>query len=240
MSKGKLEKFAMISEYKNVVEPTMEEVMKTGITLKGKWNSNFFKNNNPITIELACGGGEYTVGMAEIYPDRNFIGIDIKGNRIWKGATKAIDEKLNNVGFLRTRIDFVANCFAKDEVDEIWITFPDPQMNKNRRRKRLTNKLFLSRYQQFLKEKGKIRLKSDSQFFYDFTKEIISEKNLEVLFDCDDIYTKYIPQNKDSKLTKELSFKTFYENMWLEKGKKIKYIEYNLTNFKIEEGEKLF
>ena len=140
MSKGKLEKFAMIKAYKNCVEPSMEEVMNTGIELKGKWNSTFFKNNNPITVELACGGGEYTVGMAEMYPDRNFIGVDIKGNRIWKGATKAIEKKLNNVGFLRTRIDFIANCFAKNEVDEIWITFPDPQMNKNRRRKRLTNK----------------------------------------------------------------------------------------------------
>ena len=240
MSKGKLEKFAMIKAYRNCVEPTMEEVMKTGIHLKGKWNSEFFKNNNPITVELACGGGEYTVGMAEMYPDRNFIGVDIKGNRIWKGATKAIDKKLNNVGFLRTRIDFIANCFAKNEVDEIWITFPDPQKNKNRRRKRLTNKLFLTRYKEFLKPDGKMRLKSDSTFFYEFTKEIISEKNLEVLFDCDDIYNKYIPQNPNSQLTKELSLKTFYENMWLESGKTIKYIEYNLANLKIEKDESLF
>ncbi len=240
MSKGKLEKFAMISEYENVVEPSMDEAMNTGIALKGKWNKEFFKNDNPITVELACGGGEYTVGMASMYPDRNFIGVDIKGNRIWKGATKAIDQDLNNVGFLRTRIDFIANCFAKNEVDEIWITFPDPQMNKNRRRKRLTNKLFLSRYQQFLKPEGKMRLKSDSDFFYEFTKEVIEEKGLEVVFDCDDIYTKYTPQNPDSQLTKELSLKTFYENMWLEEGKTIKYIEYKLDKFKINEGEKLF
>jgi tRNA (guanine-N7-)-methyltransferase len=240
MSKGKLEKFAMIKEYQNCVEPTMEEVMKTGLSLKGVWNEKFFKNNNPITVELACGGGEYTVGMAKMYPNRNFIGVDIKGNRIWKGATKAMEQKLTNVGFLRTRIDFISNCFGKNEVDEIWITFPDPQMNKNRRRKRLTNKLFLSRYQQFLKSSGKMRLKSDSKFFYEFTKEIIAEKNLDILFDCDDIYSKYIPQNSDSSLAKELLLKTFYENMWLEKGKTIKYIEYRLDKLKIEEGERLF
>ena len=240
MSKGKLEKFAMIKEFKNCVEPSIEEVMITGIELKGKWNRTFFKNNNPITVELACGGGEYTVSMAEIYPDRNFIGVDIKGNRIWKGATKAINKKLNNVGFLRTRIDFIANCFAKDEVNEIWITFPDPQMKKNRRRKRLTNKLFLSRYQQFLKSDGKMRLKSDSTFFYEFTKEIIAEKNLEILFDCDDIYKKYIPKHPNSQLAKELSIKTFYENIWLESGKTIKYLEYRLTNLKIKKDERLF
>ncbi len=240
MSKGKLEKFAMIKAYKNCIEPTMEEVMENGIELKGEWRNKFFKNNNPIVVELACGGGEYTVGMAEMYPDRNFIGVDIKGNRIWKGATKAIDKNLNNVGFLRTRIDFIANCFAQNEVDEIWITFPDPQKNKNRRRKRLTNKLFLTRYKEFLKPYGKVRLKSDSTFFYEFTKEIISEKNLEILFDCDDIYTKYIPQNPNSQLAKELSLKTFYENMWLESGKTIKYIEYNLANLKIEKDESLF
>lgn len=240
MSKGKLEKFAMISEYENVVEPSMDEAMNTGIALKGKWNKSFFKNENPITVELACGGGEYTVGMAAMYPDRNFIGVDIKGNRIWKGATKAIEQGLKNVGFLRTRIDFIANCFAENEVDEIWITFPDPQMNKNRRRKRLTNKLFLSRYQQFLKPEGKMRLKSDSDFFYEFTKEVIAEKELDILFDCDDIYTKYTPLNPDSQLTQELTLKTFYENMWLEEGKTIKYIEYKLDKFKIEEGEALF
>jgi len=240
MSKGKLEKFAMVSDYANCVEPSMDEAMNTGIALKGKWNKEFFKNDNPITVELACGGGEYTVGMAEMYPDRNFIGVDIKGNRIWKGATKAIQKGLDNVGFLRTRIDFIANCFAKNEVDEIWITFPDPQMNKNRRRKRLTNKLFLNRYNQFLKAEGKMRLKSDSDFFYEFTKEVIEEKGLEVLFDCDDIYKKYTPQNPDTQLTNELSLKTFYENMWLEEGKTIKYIEYSLANFKVEEGEKLF
>jgi tRNA (guanine-N7-)-methyltransferase len=240
MSKGKLEKFAMISDYKNVVEPSMDEAMNTGIALKGNWNKTFFNNNNPIVVELACGGGEYTIGLAAMHPNKNFIGVDIKGNRIWKGATKAIEQNLDNVGFLRTRIDFIANCFAKNEVDEIWITFPDPQMKKNRRRKRLTNKLFLSRYQKFLKANGKMRLKSDSTFFYAFTKEIIEEKGLDVIFECDDIYTKYTLQNPNTPLSKELELKTFYENMWLEKGKTIKYIEYTLDKFSITLGEKLF
>lgn len=230
MGKGKLEKFAMVSEYDNCVEPTMEEARHTGIQLKGKWNKEFFKNENPITVELACGGGEYTVGLAEMYPDRNFIGVDIKGNRIWKGATKANQKGLKNVGFLRTRIDFIDNCFGEAEVDEIWITFPDPQPQKNRSRKRLTNQLFLGRYKKFLKPGGKIRLKTDSDFFYECTKEVIAEEGLEVLFDCDDIYVKYTPENPDTQLTKELSLKTFYEQMWLEEGKTIKYIEYKLDN----------
>lgn len=228
MSKGKLEKFAMLADYANCVEPSMDEARLGSIPLRGKWHKDFFKNDNPLTVELACGGGEYTVGMAEMYPDRNFIGIDIKGNRIWKGATKAIEKNLNNVGFLRTRIDFIINCFAEGEVDELWITFPDPQPNKNRRRKRLTNKLFLGRYKQVLKPGGKLRLKTDSDFFYEFTREVIKEEGLELSFECDDIYVKYTPENSETKLGKELALKTFYEKMWLEEGKTIKYIEYFL------------
>ena len=220
----------MVSDYENCVEPAMDEVMHTGIALKGKWHQEFFKNDNPIVLELACGGGEYTVGLAELYPEKNFVGVDIKGNRIWKGATKALDKGLKNVGFLRTRIDFIANCFAKGEVDEIWITFPDPQPQKNRRRKRLTNAMFLNRYKSFLKPEGKMRLKTDSTFFYEFTKEVIEEQQLEVLFDCDNIYEDYLPQHPDSALAKELEIKTFYERMWLDEGKKIKYIEYKLGN----------
>jgi len=228
MSKGKLEKFAMLADYANCVEPSMDEARLGSIPLRGKWHKDFFKNDNPLTVELACGGGEYTVGMAEMYPDRNFIGIDIKGNRIWKGATKAIEKDLTNVGFLRTRIDFIINCFAEGEVDELWITFPDPQPNKNRRRKRLTNKLFLGRYKQVLKPGGKLRLKTDSDFFYEFTREVIKEEGLELSFECDDIYVKYTPENSGTKLGKELALKTFYEKMWLKEGKTIKYIEYFL------------
>jgi tRNA (guanine-N7-)-methyltransferase len=233
MSKGKLEKFAMVTAYDHCFEPTTEEAMNPeGIEQQGKWNS-FFKNDNPITVELACGGGEYTVAMAAMYPERNFIGVDIKGNRIWKGATKAKEQGLTNVAFLRTRIDFIVNCFEKGEVDEIWITFPDPQKAKNRRRNRLTNKIFISRYKQVLKDGGKMRLKSDSTFFYEFTREVIAEEGLETAFECDNIYEDYTPQNPDTQLTKELGIKTFYEKMWLEQGKKIKYIEYFLDNLKV-------
>lgn len=233
MGKGKLEKFAMISEYENCVEPTTEEAMRTGVEMQGKWHQSFFKNNNPITVELACGGGEYTVGLAELYPDKNFIGVDIKGNRIWKGATRAIEKGLNNVGFLRTRINFIDNCFAEGEVDELWITFPDPQKKKNRRRNRLTNTIFLNRYKKILKPGGKLRLKSDSGFFYEFTKEVIAEEGLEVAFDCDNIYKDYTPHHPETALSKELEIKTFYEKMWLEQGKTIKYIEYYLDNLKV-------
>lgn len=235
MSKGKLQKFAMIASYDHVLEPTNEEAMSAdGIDMKGKWRKEFFKNDKPITLELACGGGEYSVAMAELYPERNFLGVDIKGNRIWKGATKAIELGLNNVGFLRTRIDFIANCFEANEIDEIWITFPDPQQSKNRRRNRLTNKIFLTRYRYILKNGGKIRLKSDSDFFYEFTREVIAEEGLEIAFECDDIYNNYTAKNPDSQLTKELEIKTFYEEMWLSDGKTIKYIEYFLDNLKID------
>ena len=130
MAKNKLRKFSEIEELPNVIDPKYGQ-LKEDISLKGKWNTEFFKNENPIVLELGCGKGEYSVALSQRHPKKNFIGVDIKGNRIWKGATKAIDKKLNNVGFLRTRIDFIANCFDRDEVDEIWITFPDPQINKN-------------------------------------------------------------------------------------------------------------
>ena len=211
MAKGKLEKFAMLGTYEHVLEPTNEEAMSdAGIAMKGKWRKEFFKNDKPITVELACGGGEYTVAMADLYPDRNFLGVDIKGNRIWKGATKALEQGLDNVGFLRTRIDFLTKCFDENEVDEIWITFPDPQKSKNRRRNRLTNKIFLSRYKHVLKDGGKMRLKTDSTFFYEFTREVIAEEGLETAFECNDIYKDFTPQNPDAQLTKELGIKTFY------------------------------
>ncbi len=235
MAKGKLEKFAMLGAYEHVLEPTNEEAMsEAGIAMKGKWKKEFFKNDNPITVELACGGGEYTVAMAALYPDRNFLGVDIKGNRIWKGATKALEQDLSNVGFLRTRIDFIDKCFEANEVDEIWITFPDPQKSKNRRRNRLTNKIFLSRYKHILKDEGKMRLKTDSTFFYEFTREVIAEEGLDTAFESNDIYKDFTPQNPESQLTKELEIKTFYENMWLGDGKTIKYIEYFLDKLVLD------
>jgi tRNA (guanine-N7-)-methyltransferase len=228
MGKDKLKRFAAVSEYKNVLEPTWEESMNQEYFMKGKWAANFFKNDNPVVLELACGGGEYTVGLARIHPDKNFIGIDIKGNRIWKGATIALAENLSNVGFLRTRIDFIENFFSENEISEIWITFPDPQKQSNRARKRLTHMMFLDRYRKFLQKDGSVRLKTDSTFLYEFTQLVIKENHFKVIVDSADIYGLLLPPQGNSLLSKELNIKTFYEKKWLEEEKLIKYVEFNI------------
>jgi len=230
MGKDKLKRFADVAKYKNVLEPTWEESMNQEYYLKGKWAADFFKNDNPIVLELACGGGEYTVGLARIHPDKNFLGIDIKGNRIWKGATIALNDGLDNVGFLRTRIDFIENFFSENEISEIWITFPDPQKQSNRARKRLTHTMFLDRYRKFLQAEGSVRLKTDSTFLYEFTQLVIQENKLEVLVDSSDIYNELLPPQPDSMLSKELGINTFYENKWLKEGKLIKYLEFKLAD----------
>lgn len=209
---GKLQRFAEVSEFSNCFEYAKE--------MKGKWSVEVFKNDNPITVELACGKGEYTIGLAERFPERNFIGIDVKGNRIWKGAKYALENKLNNVAFHRLQIGNIVEYFAKDEISEFWITFPDPQHAKER--KRLTNAMFLDRYRSISTEDAIMNLKSDSTRFYEYTKEIIEDQGLEVLADSDDIYTwDEIPEYL-------ANIQTFYENMWLEEGKKIKYLRYKL------------
>jgi len=209
---GKLQKFKEVTEFENCYERAVD--------LKGKWKSDVFKNDNPTTVELACGKGEYTIGLAERFPNRNFIGVDVKGNRIWKGARYALDQGLSNVAFHRLMIGNIEEYFAKGEIDEFWITFPDPQHGK--KRKRLTNAIFLDRYRNISKDGAVMNLKSDSTRFYDFTKEVIAEQNLEVLADSDDVYAwddapEYIS-----------NIQTFYEKMWLEQGKKIKYVKYVL------------
>ena len=188
--------------------------------MKGKWKTDYFKNDNPITVELACGKGEYTVGLAERFPDRNFIGIDVKGNRIWKGAQYAIEKGLTNVAFHRLMIGNIEEYFDKGEIDEFWITFPDPQ--HVRKRKRLTNAMFLDRYRAISKDGAIMNLKSDSTRFYGYTKETIEEQNLTILKDSDDIYAwEEIPEYLSN-------IQTFYEQMWLAEGKKIKYLQYAL------------
>ncbi len=205
---GKLQKFAEVSAFGNCFESAKE--------LKGQWKSTVFKNNNPITLELACGKGEYTIGLAERFPERNFIGIDIKGNRIWKGAKYALEHQLNNVAFHRIMIGNIEDFFAPGEIDEFWITFPDPQHAKER--KRLTNPMFLDRYRTIASTDAIMNLKSDSTRFYDYTKSVIYEQNLEVIADSDDIYQwAEIPEYL-------ANIQTFYEKMWLEKGKKIKFL----------------
>ncbi len=209
---GKLQKFADVTAFKNCYERVVE--------LKGKWKTDVFKNNNPITVELACGKGEYTIGLAERFPNRNFIGIDVKGNRIWKGAKYALDNNITNVAFHRLMIGNIEEYFAKGEIDEFWITFPDPQHGK--KRKRLTNAMFLDRYRNISKDGAVMNLKSDSTRFYAFTKEIIAEQKLTVIQDSDDLYAwDEIPEHL-------ANIQTFYEQMWLDQGKKIKFLRYVL------------
>jgi len=209
---GKLQKFAEVTAFENCYERAVE--------LKGKWKSDVFQNDNPITVEMACGKGEYTIGLAERFPDRNFIGIDVKGNRLWKGAKYALEHNMTNVAFHRLMIGNIEEYFDKGEIDEFWITFPDPQHAK--KRKRLTNPMFLSRYRNISKDGAIMNLKSDSTRFYEFTKEVIAEQELTLLEDCDDIYAwDDIPEHL-------ANIQTFYEKMWLEQGKKIKFLRYVL------------
>ncbi|MBN1117141.1 MAG: tRNA (guanosine(46)-N7)-methyltransferase TrmB [Bacteroidales bacterium] len=221
MSKGKLEKFAEVEGFKHVVQPKLEEVFRKDYFLKGKWNSDFFQNNGPITLELGCGKGEYTVGLAKMYPDRNFLGVDIKGARIWKGAKQSHEEGLKNVGFLRTRIDFINSFFTQDEVDEIWFTFPDPQLKKPL--KRLTSSRFLNYYSQFLRPGGWINLKTDSEVLFHYTKKLAEFNKLEIAVASEDIYGSGIADEI-------LSIRTFYEKTWLEQGLRSHYIRFRLNN----------
>src|SRR5574343_1059516 len=182
---GKLEKFSDFKSFSNCFTLYFEEI-KQGLPLRGKWHENYFRNNHPIVLELGCGKGEYSVGLAKNNPGKNFIGVDIKGNRIWTGAKEALDCKLNNVAFVRTRIDFIEHCFEKGEVNEIWITFPDPQPQKPRERKRLTNMRFIERYRKFLKPGGYVHLKTDNTGFYEYTLDVIQENKLNLIFHTED------------------------------------------------------
>jgi tRNA (guanine-N7-)-methyltransferase len=223
MAKRKVKKFAEVNSFDNCFFLSFEESRAEGLSLKGKWNESYFKNNNPIVLELGCGKGEYTVGLAQRYPEKNFIGVDIKGNRIWTGAKTATENKMNNVAFLRTRIDFIDTCFSNNEVNEIWITFPDPQPQKSRIRNRLTNMIFINRYKKILENNGIVNLKTDSESFYDFTREIIAENNLEELDSTNDLYAN--TAQRDESLT---SIKTYYEKKFSDKGFKICYLKFRI------------
>jgi len=219
VSKGKLAKFAEMKSFSNVLQPPFEDVFNKEYKLKGKWNTGFFNTPKPVTLELGCGKGEYSVGLAKLFPERNFLGIDIKGARIWKGARQAGIENIRNVGFLRTRIDFIDSFFAPGEVEEIWITFPDPQPLKPR--KRLTSSRFLNKYKNFLTDSGWINLKTDSSELYQYTYTLVRHNQLKVDFSTDDLYAA----DYNDQI---LSIKTFYERIWLKEGKKIHYIRFNL------------
>ncbi len=220
-SKNKLKRFKENETFANVIQPTREEV--TGdFHLKGKWNS-FFKNDNPIVLELGCGKGEYTIALAKKNPNKNFIGVDIKGARFWRGAKTAIEDEMNNVAFIRTQIELVDMIFAENEVDEIWITFPDPQIKYKRTKHRLTNTDFLKRYYHILKPDAFVNLKTDSEFMHGYTLGLLHGEGHEVLHASHDVYRL---KSSPEEVTET---QTFYEQQYLEKGKPITYIKFRLN-----------
>lgn len=231
--KKKLIRFADTKVFKNVFEPPMEEFFDKaagGVVkhkLAGKWRQQVFKNNNPVVLELGCGKGEYSVGMGRKFPNKNFIGVDIKGSRIWYGAKEALDTGLNNVAFLRTRIDFITAFFEANEVDEIWITFPDPQERENRARKRLTAKMFIDRYRQILKPNGLVHLKTDSAFLYQYTQDEIDERGYNRIESTPDLYNEKI-NDYDSDTQEILGIKTYYEGVFTAKGHIITYTKFTI------------
>lgn len=222
MGKDKLRKFRENEEMRNVVQPTTEEV-RTGMALKGNWSENQFGNDHGIVLELGCGKGEYTVELARRQPHLNHIGVDIKGARLWRGAKTATEEGINNVAFLRTRIDWIENCFGENEVDEIWITFPDPQIKYKRAKHRLTHPKYLMKYAKFLKPGGTINLKCDSEYLHGYTHGIVQMLGLEVEEAYHDIYDQIRPN--EGILFDVI---THYESMWLNQGKAITYLRFKL------------
>ena len=219
-SKNKLKRFNENETFSNVIQPTRDEVT-TDFPHKGKWNK-FFKNENPIILELGCGKGEYTIALAEKNPNINYIGIDIKGARFWRGAKTALEEDLPNVAFIRTQIELVDFCFAENEVSEIWITFPDPQIKYKRTKHRLTNAEFLKKYHHILNEDGVMHLKTDSEFMHGYTLGLLHGQGQEVLYAHHDIYTN--PHTPEDVLNTQ----TFYEKQYLEVKKAITYIKFKL------------
>ena len=224
MGKDKLKRFAEMETFDNVFQPQLKDITIDS-HLKGTW-SDFFKNSNPIVLELGCGKGEYTVGMARKYPNKNFIGIDIKGARIWRGAKTAVEEGLNNVAFLRTKVDFVERFFAKNEVSEIWLTFSDPQ--PKRPRKRLTSPLFINRYKNILNDSATINLKCDSDLLYEYTLEQIEENKYETIENSNDVYGELMSR-ANQELQDLMNIRTFYEQRWINEGKTIKYLKFEIN-----------
>lgn len=228
MGKNKLTKFAEMETFGHVIQAPFNTIKHNDFHLKGRWASHFFKNDNPIVLELGCGKGEYTVELAEKNTGTNFIGVDIKGARMWKGAKEAMDKKLTNVAFLRTNIEIISQFFGEEEIAEIWLTFPDPQMKKTR--KRLTSSTFLNKYKLFLKKNGIIHLKTDSNFQFTYTRELVRLNNFEVLAETDNLY-------QSDLLDETLSIKTFYEKQWLSRGITIKYIAFKLNDKEFQEPD---
>lgn len=226
MGKRKLKQFAEVAEMDCVIEPSMDAVKNNDFHLKGKWNSDFFKNDNPIVLELGCGKGEYAVGMGKKYPNKNFIGVDIKGARIWDGATKVTEQELKNIGFLRTKIDFIDSFFTENEIDEIWLTFSDPQPKKPN--KRLSSKWFIDKYRKFLKPGGIVHLKTDSDLLFESTMEQIEEHKYDCSLSSWDLYDEIV-EDLDADTREILEIKTHYEKIFSAKGFKIKYCKFTIN-----------
>lgn len=217
MGKNKLAKFDDMAVYPHVFQYPFAALQEKGFEMKGQWNERFFKNDHPIVLELGCGKGEYTVGLGRLFPDKNFIGVDIKGARMWSGAKESLEAGMTNVAFLRTSIELIAHFFAPGEVAEIWLTFPDPQMKKVN--KRLTSTRFMQLYRQILSENGIIHLKTDSGFMYTYTCEMVKANRYPVIFQTDDLYHSGLADAI-------LSIQTYYEQQWLDRGLNIKYIQF--------------
>lgn len=223
MSKGKLEKFAEMETFDNVFQYPYSVISNVPFEKRGHWCDCVFHNQNPITLELGCGKGEYTVELAKLFPDRNFIGVDIKGARMYTGAKQALEKGLVNVAFLRTNIEIIDRFFDEDEVEEIWLTFSDPQMKNPR--KRLASTYFMERYRKFLIDKGTVHLKTDSNFLYTYTKYMTEHNGLHVMFSTEDLYHD---NNIDYDTKRILSIQTYYEKQWMSRGIAIKYIRFLL------------
>ncbi len=253
MGKGKLAKFADMETYENVFQYPFSVIDNVPFEMRGHWREQYFHNDHPIVLELGCGKGEYTVELAKLYPDVNFIGVDIKGARMWTGATQALKEGLKNVAFLRTNIEIIERFFAEDEVQEIWLTFSDPQMKNPR--KRLTSTYFMERYRKFLVDGGIIHLKTDSNFLFTYTTYMVEHNALPVLFRTEDLYgdhqcsarPKDACYQRDARMVNGqwsmfnaelLSIQTYYESMWIARGLNIKYMKWQLPkNVALEEPD---
>ena len=224
MSKGKLQKFAEMETFPNVFQfPYSAMANNKPFAMKGSWRSDYFHNDNPIVLELGCGKGEYTVGLARLFPNVNFIGVDIKGARMHQGAKQALEEKLPNVAFLRTNIEIIDRFFDNDEVQEIWLTFSDPQMKNPR--KRLSSTYFLQRYRHFLTDGGIVHLKTDSNFLFTYTSLMVEHNKLPLVFKTDDLYHT---EGIDEATSQIPGIQTYYESQWIERGLNIKYLKFHL------------
>jgi tRNA (guanine-N7-)-methyltransferase len=226
VGKNKLARWAEMKSFNNVIEPPVDEVLSKDHKIKGNWQKTIFKNTNPVILELGCGKGEYTVGLATRFPQNNYIGIDIKGARMWRGSKTAHENKIQNAAFLRTRIEFINSFFSAEEVEEIWITFPDPHPKRRDAGKRLTSPFFLNSYSQFLRDNGIIHLKTDNKELYNYTKKVVKHNGLEIVASINDLYSGLF--NNDI-----LSIRTHYEQIFLNHGIKICYLSFRLMKNKV-------